>query len=287
MCAGIRGSFAFAAGSKLVQPQTMRLPDSIGVRLLAGREPFPDAWLSLTLESVESGNRTALSFAFGPVREDGRLLIDRNDVLAQALYFEEVVGLDYGRLEKRWSGRGWLAVAGAPELRHQFRITFGKPPLRHASANRAAAARALRFLSENEGERFSVAVETELPKKVALDVISAPRGDWLPENLHEPLRELLGKLARRELPELIESGALTTETAKRIEQEVVDYRATPAVPPDIALLLAGATPDDGGAWTIEVPLWTREDGPSDLTVRVRARELETGLELELRGVAPA
>jgi hypothetical protein len=272
---------------KLVQPQAMRLPDSIGVRCLTGREPFPGAWLSLTLESIENDTRTALSFAFGPTREDGRLLLHRNDVLAQGLYFEEVVGLDYGRLEERWSGRGWLAVAGAAELRHQFRLTFGKSPLRRATANRVAAARALRFLSENEGERLSVAVETELPEKVALDVTSAPRGDWLPENLQAPLRELLGKLARRELPELIESGALTTETAKRIEQEVVDYRATPAVPPDIALLLAGATPDDGGAWTIEVPLWTREDGPSDLTVRVRARELETGLELELRGVAPA
>jgi len=263
----------------------MRLPDSIGVRLLAGREPFPDAWLSLTLESVENGDRTALSFAFGPVREDGRLLIDRNDVLAQALYFEEVVGLDYGRLEKRWSGRGWLAVAGAPELRHQFRLTFGKPPLRHATANRAAAARALRFLSENEGERFSVAIETELPKKVALEVASMTPGDWLPEKLHEPLWELLGKLARRELEELIESGALTAEAAKQIEQDVIDFGATPVVPPDIALLLAGAKRDSEDAWTIEVPLWTREEGPSDLAVWVHAHEPETGLELELRGVA--
>ncbi|MGD0272715.1 MAG: hypothetical protein ABSB96_03180 [Gaiellaceae bacterium] len=265
----------------------MRLPDSIGVRCLAGREPFPAAWLSLTLEGIENGTRTALSFAFGPAREDGRLLIHRDDVLAQGCYLEEAVGLDYGRLEKRWSGRGWLAVAGAAELRHQFRLTFGNPPLRQATANRVAAARALRFLSEKEGERFAVAVETELPKKVALEVISAPQGDWLPESLHEPLRELLGKLARRELPELIESGALIAKTAKRIEQEIIDYGATPIVPPDIALLLAGATPDDEGAWMVEVPLWTREEGPSDLVVRVHARELETGLELELRGVALA
>ena len=209
----------------------------------------------------------------------------RDDVLAQGRYLEEAVGLDYGRLEERWSGRGWLAVAGAVELRHQFRLTFGKPPLRQATANRVAAARALRFLSENEGERFSVVVESELPKKVALEVISAPRGEWLPERLHGPVRELLDKLARRELPELIESGALITETAKRIEQEIIDYGATPVVPPDIALLLADVTSDGADAWTIEVPLWTREEGPSDLAVRVHARELETGLELELCGVA--
>jgi len=264
----------------------MRLPDAIGVRCLAGREPFPDAWLSLTLESVENDNRTALSFAFGPAREDGRLLVHRDDVLAQGLYFEEVVGLDYGRLEERWSGRGWLAVAGAPELRHQFRLTFGKRPLRHATANRVAAARALRFLSENDDERFSVAIETELPKEVALEAASTPAGDWLPERLYEPLSELLGKLARRELRELIESGALATKAAaKRIEREVIDYGVTPVAPPDIALLLAGAKRDSEDAWTIEVPLWTREEGPSDLAVWVHARELETGLELELRGVA--
>ena len=263
----------------------MRLPDSIGVRLLAGHEPFSGAWLSLTLEGIEKGTKTALSFAFGPAREDGRLLLRRDDVLAQGRYFEKAVGLDYGRLEERWRGRGWLAVAGAAELRHQFRLTFGKPPLRQATANRVAAARALRFLSENEGERFSVAVETELPKKVALDVTSAPRGDWLPENLHEPLRELLGKLARRELPELIDSGALITETAKRIELEIIDYGATPVVPPDIALLFAGATLDGGDAWKIEVPLWTREEGPSDLTLWIHAHEHESGLELELRGIA--
>jgi len=263
----------------------MRLPDSIGVRCLAGREPFPGAWLSLTLESVENGDRAALSFAFGPAREDGRLFLYRDDVLAQGRYFEQVVGLDYGRLEERWSGRGWLAVAGAAELRHQFRLTFGKPPLRQATANRVAAARALRFMNEREGERFSVAVETELPKKVALEVTSTPRGDWLPERLHEPLRELLGRLARRELKELIESGSLVTKTAKRLEKEVIERGVTPVVPPDIALLLAGTESDGGDAWTIEVPLWTREEGPSDLAVWVHARELETGLELELRGVA--
>lgn len=263
----------------------MQIPDSIAVRCLAGREPFAGAWLSLTLEGIENGARTALSFALGPAREDGRLLVARDDVLAQGRYFEEVVGLDYGRLEERWSGRGWLAVAGAHELRHQFRLTFGRPPLRQATANRVAAARALRFLSEHEGERFSVAVETELPKGISLDVTSASRGDWLPERLYEPVRELLGKLARRELRELVDSGALAAETAKQLEQEVIEYGATPVVPPDIALLLAGATTEGAGAWTIEVPLWTREEGPSDLTVQVYARERETGLELELRGVA--
>jgi hypothetical protein len=140
-------------------------------------------------------------------------------------------------------------------------------------------------MNEREGERFSVAVETELPKKVNLEVTSTPRGDWLPERLHEPLRELLGRLARRELKELIESGALVKETAKRLEKEVIERGVTPVVPPDIALLLAGTESDGGDAWTIEVPLWTREEGPSDLAIWVHARELETGLELELRGVA--
>lgn len=255
------------------------------MRCLAGREPFPGAWLSLTLEGIENGAKTALSFVFGPAREDGRLLLRRDEVLAQGRYFVKAVGLDYGRLEKRWRGRGWLSVAGAAELRHQFRLTFGEPPLRRATANRVAAARALRFLSENDGERFSVAVETELPKKVALDVASAPGGDWLPGHLHEPVLALLSKLARRELPALVEGGQLTDKAARSLEKAIFKYGATPVIPPDIALLLTTARPDGENAWKIEAPLWTREEGPSDLVVSMRAHELETGLELKLLGIA--
>ena len=209
----------------------------------------------------------------------------REDVLAQASYFEEAVGLDYGQLEERWNGRGWLAVAGAAELRHQLRLTFADPPLRQASAHRVAAARALRYLYEHESERFSVKVETELPKKLALNLTTPRRGDWLPESLHGPVQELLTRLARRELPDLIDEGILTPETAARVEQEIIEYGASPVIPPDIALLLATATSDGEQAWTIEAPLWTRQEGPSDLAVWIHARELETGLELELRGVA--
>ena len=57
------------------------------------------------------------------------------------------------------------------------------------------------------------------------------------------------------------------------------------IPPDIALLLTSASADGEQAWTIEAPLWTREEGPSDLTLWLHAREHETGLELELRGIA--
>ncbi len=229
--------------------------------------------------------KTALSFAFGPTREDGRFVLLREDVLAQARYFEEVVGLDYGRLEERWSGRGWIAVAGAAELRHQLKLTFTDPPLKQASAHRVAAARALRYLYEHETERFSIKVETELPKKLALNLATPGRGDWLPESLHGPVQELLTRLARRELAALIDEGVLTPETAARVEQEIIDYGASPVTPPDIALLLATATSDGEQAWTIEAPLWTRQEGPSDLAVWIRARELETGLELRLRGVA--
>ena len=263
----------------------MRFPDSIGVRCFAGREPFPGTWIALALESREGGAKTTLSFALGPTREDGRLVLRREDVLTQARYLEEVVGLDYGHLEERWGGRGWLAVAGAAELRHQLRLTFADPPLRKASAHRVAAARALRYLYEHESERFSVKLETELPKKVALDLTTPGRGDWLPESLHEPVQELLTRLARRELTALIETGILASEAAARVEQEIIDYGASPVIPPDIVLLLATATSDGEQAWTIEAPLWTREEGPSDLAVWIHAHERETGLELELRGVA--
>ena len=263
----------------------MQIPESITVQCLAGREPFPGTWVALTLECAEEGTKTALSFAFGPTREDGRLFLRREDVLAQARYFDEGVGLDYGNVEERWNGRGWISVAGAAELRHQLKLTFADPPLRQASTHRGAAARALRYLNEHEGERLSLKIESELPKKVSLAPASPGRGDWLPESLHEPVQELLTRLARRELPDLIEEGVLTPEAASKIEQEIIEHGASPVIPPDIALLLTSAVADGENAWTIEAPLWTREEGPSDLTLWIHARELETGLELALRGIA--
>jgi hypothetical protein len=263
----------------------MQIPESIAVRCLAGREPLAGTWVALTLECVEEGAKTALSFAFGPAGEDGRLVLRRDEVLAQARYFDEGVGLDYGRLEERWNGRGWLSVAGAAELRHQLKLTFADPPLRQASAHRVAAARALRYLYEHQDERLVIKLESDLPKKVALDLVAPGRANWLPEDLYEPVWDLLDRLARRELAELIDDGIVTPETAAQIEQEIIDYGASPVIPPDIALLLATATSDGEQAWTIEAPLWTREEGPSDLAVWIHARELETGLALELRGVA--
>jgi hypothetical protein len=263
----------------------MQIPESIAVHCLAGRESFAGTWVALTLESVEEGTKTALSFAFGPTGEDGRLILRRAEVLAQARYFDEGVGLDYGRLEERWSGRGWLSVAGAAELRHQLKLTFVDPPLRQASAHRVAAARALRYLNEHKGERFAIKLESDLPRKVALDLVAPGSANWLPEALHEPVRDLLTRLARRELAAMIEMRTLTPETAARVEQEIIAYGASPVIPPDIALLLTTATSDGEQAWTIEAPLWTREEGPSDLAVWIHARERETGLELELRGVA--
>ncbi|MHB8059672.1 MAG: DUF7668 domain-containing protein [Gaiellaceae bacterium] len=263
----------------------MLIPESIAVRCLVGREPFPGTWVALALECAEEGTKTALSFAFGPTREDGRLFLRREDVLAQARYFDEGVGLDYANVEERWNGRGWLSSAGAPELRHQLKLTFADPPLRQASTHRVAAARALRYLNEHEGERLSIKIESELPKNVTLDPANPGRGDWLPDWLYEPVQELLTRVARRDLPGLIEEGVLGPETAAQIEREIIDYGASPVIPPDIALLLTSAVADGEDAWTIEAPLWTREEGPSDLTLWIHARELETGLELTLRGIA--
>jgi hypothetical protein len=263
----------------------MQIPDAIAVRCLVGREPFPGTWVALTLECAEDGTKAALSFVFGPTGEDGRLILRREDVLAQARYLGEGVGLDYGNVEERWNGRGWLSVAGAAELRHQLKLTFADPPLRQASTHRVAAARALRYLNERDGERFSIKVENELPRKIALELTSPGPGEWLPERLYEPVQELLTRLARRDLPALIEEGVVTPETASQIEQEIIDYGASPLIPPDIALLLTSATADGEQAWTIEAPLWTREEGPSDLTLWMHAHEHETGLEIELRGIA--
>ena len=263
----------------------MRLPDLIAVRCLAGSEPFPAAWVVLTLEQSAPETDSAFSLAFGPAREDGRLLIQRVEVLNQARYFEQAIGLDYGRLEERWSGQGWLAVADAAELRHQFRLTFGSPPLRQASAVRVAAARALRFLSELEETPLEIEVESQLPAEIELASADPAPPEWLPEQLNQPVLDLLGSLARHDLTGLIESGILNPDSASRIQRQIIAHGATPVTPPDIALLLATATSHSAGSWTVVLPLWTREDGPSELDVTISARQSESGLSLELRDVA--
>ncbi len=262
----------------------MQIPEAIALRCLAGREPFPGTWVALTLECAEEGTKTALSFAFGPTRDDGFLFLRRADVLAQARYLDQRLGLDYGDIEARWSGSGWISVAGAAELRHQLRLTFADPPLGQASTHRVAAARALRYLNEHEGERLSVKIESELPRKVTFAQAAPGRGDWLPERLHEPVQELLTRVARRELPALIDEGVLAPETAARVEREILEHGASPMIPPDIALLLTSATAEGEESWTIEAPLWTREEGPSDLTFWIHARQDESGLKVELRGI---
>jgi hypothetical protein len=260
----------------------MRLPDSVQARCLIGDDPFPGAWLSLVLEGKDE---KAFSLAFGPGGEDGRIFLLRDDILARARFLKQAVGLDYGQLERRWSGRAWLSVAGAEELRHQFHLSFGEPAPPQAAANRIAAARALRLLYENDAERFRVELESEAPEQVKIEAKPPLPSGWLPERLHRQVHELLDRLARHDLAGLIEAGELDERTAASIEEEISAYGATPVVPPDIVLLLSSVSEDGDGAWTIEAPLWTREGGPSDLEIWIHAREQQEGLRLSLRGIA--
>lgn len=264
----------------------MRLPDLIRARCLVGDTPFPGAWLALSLIANEGDAEPVFSLVFGPAGEDGRIFVERDEVLAQARFLGEAIGLDYGRIEERWSGKLALAVAGVEELRHQFRLTFGDPPVRRASFNRVAAARALRLLHESAGEELSVEASLEPSGTTELEFVLGRARDWLPEELHEPVLELLVRLARRDLAGLVEAGVLAEERQTDIEDEIARAGVTPILPPDIALLLARAESCGEQAWAIAVPLWTKERGPSDLEVSLSALEQEGTLTLTLEGVAP-
>jgi hypothetical protein len=73
-------------------------------------------------------------------------------------------------------------------------------------------------------------------------------------------------------------------TAKEMEKAVDDYGRRLMMPPDV-----GRRPEDvvevknaqPRRWSIAVPLWTQEEGCSDLTVEMTIIEQQTGFTIEL------
>lgn len=85
------------------------------------------------------------------------------------------------------------------------------------------------------------------------------------------VREVVDHLARGEYHEAVESCDASRLTAEEVKQVVLDYGRTLAAPPADAykeLDVVQIIDPSRQAWSVRVPLWTQEEGRSDLTLEL-------------------
>ncbi|MCP4376782.1 MAG: hypothetical protein GY794_11480 [bacterium] len=100
------------------------------------------------------------------------------------------------------------------------------------------------------------------------------------EKIETTARHLVGMLVKHDFAgvEALSGGVRLSQ--KEMEQAVRDYPATLVMPegqpiPDIdAIEVTGSNPSQ---WSVDIPLWTNEEGRSDLTMQVTM--IESGNEL--------
>jgi len=174
----------------------MQIPESIAVRCLAGREPFPGNLGRAHSGMRGGGTKTALSFVFGPTREDGRLFpAPRGTCSPRPVTSTKGVGLDYETSRSAGTVEAGFRSPGAAELRHQLRLTFVKSPAQaglDAPSRRGSSA----ALPERaRGRAASRSRSRASCRKRWRSIWRRPgRGDWLPESLYEPVQKLLSRL---------------------------------------------------------------------------------------------
>lgn len=104
------------------------------------------------------------------------------------------------------------------------------------------------------------------------------------EQLKEPIRQVLALLVAGKYTELETLTHGTRLSAKEMATAVADYRRTLVMPPEDGFRLMNvievlnARPK---RWSIAMPVWTREEGRSDLTVEMTVIEQENGFSVEL------
>jgi hypothetical protein len=107
------------------------------------------------------------------------------------------------------------------------------------------------------------------------------------ERLKEPVRRVLELLTHAKYAELETLTQGVRLSAGEMAKAIAEYGRTLATPPEDAFALMdvievrNATPR---RWSITMPLWTREEGRSDLTIELTVVEGKTGFGIELDDV---
>jgi hypothetical protein len=100
----------------------------------------------------------------------------------------------------------------------------------------------------------------------------------------EPVNQVLRLLAAGKYADLEILTHGLRLTAKEMEKAVDDYGRKLVLPPDACSLLEDVVEVKNAKpkrWSVAMPLWTREEGRSDLTVEMTIVEQQNGFAIEL------
>jgi len=105
----------------------------------------------------------------------------------------------------------------------------------------------------------------------------------LPEAFRAPIRRLATDLARGDLGRLVEDGRCGVMTEDQMRHAIKSYGRTLASLPDEAFDRAQVRPleDEEKAWEVILPLWTVEEGESDLSLVASVMMMEGNVWVEL------
>ena len=106
----------------------------------------------------------------------------------------------------------------------------------------------------------------------------------MPNRLETPVREVLALLAEKRYPELESLTCGVRMKADDISTAVADYGRTIIAPPYEAFQLMDVVEVKSTVpprWSITVPVWTKEEGRSDLSVELTVIEDGDAFRVEL------
>ena len=105
-----------------------------------------------------------------------------------------------------------------------------------------------------------------------------------PELVQTAIREIVSLICAREFEAALQHCAISRLTASDIQAVIDDYGRTPANPPIGAEQFDDVVNVEGRldpTWSVRTPLWTLEEGRSDLTLELTVTQRADGLSIEI------
>ena len=99
----------------------------------------------------------------------------------------------------------------------------------------------------------------------------------------DPIRSLVETLVKGQFDQLERDGRSGRLFSHELKEALQAYGRTLIALPDEAFRLAEVYPVTGqnATWAVDVPLWTAEEGRSDLTLSVTVSDSQDGVRLEI------
>jgi hypothetical protein len=105
----------------------------------------------------------------------------------------------------------------------------------------------------------------------------------LDTKFRDPIRSLVEELVQGHFAQLERDGRSGRLSAAELQETLREYGRTIITLPDEALNLADvhAIAGQRTCWAVDIPLWTAEEGRSDLTLSLTISETRDGVQLEI------